>query len=115
MKIDKHTNAFEFGLTEDDFSNVIEILSHFDNIDEAILFGSRAKGNYSNGSDVDIAIKGDIDFRTVTKLSYLLNQESLMPYKFDIINYTNTKHNELKEHINRVGVSIYNRTKLFSA
>ncbi len=99
--------AKKFGLKESDLKSIVEYLKGFDNISEAILFGSRAKGNYKHGSDVDIALKGDIDFRTITRLSYLLNQESLMPYKFDIVDYSYTHHEELKDHIKRVGVCIY--------
>ena len=113
MKANKHTNPF--GLRQSDLAHIIKTLSQFDTIDKATIFGSRAKGNYSNGSDVDIAIKGTIDFRTVAKLSYLLNQESFMPYKFDIVNYTKTQHNDLKEHIDRVGILIYDKNILLSA
>lgn len=113
MKTNKHNNPF--GLRESDLAYIIKTLSQFDTIDKAIIFGSRAKSNYSYGSDVDIAIKGTIDFRTVAKLSYLLNQESFMPYKFDIVNYTKTQHNDLKEHIDRVGILIYDKNMLLSA
>lgn len=110
MKTNKDTNPF--GLKESDLAYIVKSLSQFDTIDKAIIFGSRAKGNYSNGSDVDIAIKGTIDIKTVAKLSFLLNQESLMPYKFDIINYTKTKHHDLKKHIDRVGILIYDKNRL---
>lgn len=100
--------AEDLGLKKSDLKNIVKVLEKFDTIREAVLFGSRAKGNYHHGSDVDIALKGDIDFRTLTRVSYLLNQESLMPYKFDIINYSRTQHKDLKEHIDRVGISIYN-------
>jgi hypothetical protein len=43
----------------------------------------------------------------LTHLSYLLNQESNMPYKFDIVDYASIENRELKEHIDRVGVCIY--------
>ena len=113
MKTTKHDN--KFGLRESDLTYIVKTLSQFDTIDKAIIFGSRAKGNYSHGSDVDIALKGTIDFKTVAKLSYLLNQESFMPYKFDIVNYTKTQHNDLKEHIDRVGILIYDKNMLLSA
>ena len=99
--------AKQFGLRESDLKSIVKVLSQFDTINEAVLFGSRAKGNYKQGSDVDIALKGDIDIRTVAKVSYLLNQESLMPYRFDIVNYAGIKHQALKDHIDRVGVTIY--------
>jgi len=97
----------KFGLRDSDIKSITQLLKESDNIQEAILFGSRAKGNYTHGSDVDIAIIGDFDFRTLTHLSYLLNQESNMPYKFDIVDYASIENRELKEHIDRVGVCIY--------
>lgn len=78
-------------------------------IDQAIIFGSRAKGNYKNGSDIDIAIKGAMDFKNITRLHYLLNEESLMPYQFDIVNYERTDNSALEEHIDRIGITIYNK------
>ena len=107
--------AEQFGLRQSDLESIIEVLLKFDNIGEAIIFGSRAKGNYRQGSDVDIALKGNIDFKTITRVSYLLNQESLMPYKFDIINYARIHHQDLKHHIDRVGISIHHKDILISA
>lgn len=51
-----------------------------------ILFGSRAKGNYKAGSDVDLAIEADGDsHRTAIRLAEKLNEESPLPYLFDVI------------------------------
>ncbi|MBE0492396.1 MAG: nucleotidyltransferase domain-containing protein [Sulfurospirillum sp.] len=69
-----------------------------ENIKECIVFGSRAKGNYKKGSDVDLAIKGD-----EKRLSYLLNEESNLIYYFDVCNIEQIKNQKLKEHIQRVG------------
>ena len=99
--------ADRFGLKEKDLKDIIDFFKQFTTIKEALIFGSRAKGNYRHGSDVDIVLKGDIDFKTLTRISYLLNQESLMPYKFDILTYSNITNQDLKEHINRIGISIY--------
>ncbi len=101
--------ANHFGLRESDLTNIVTLLSLFEQIEEAVIFGSRAKGNFKNGSDVDIAIKGNIDLATTTKLSYMLNEETLMPYKFDIVNYTQNSHEDLKKHIDRVGITIYDK------
>ena len=107
--------ASRFGLRESDLQNIIEILSRSVQVKEAILFGSRAKGNYRNGSDVDIALKGDLDLKSVAQLSYFLNEETLMPYKFDIIDYARIKNNDLKEHIDRVGITIYDKSDTLAA
>ena len=47
-----------FGLRPQDLTEIIEMIRQFPDIEEAVIFGSRAKGNYKKGSDVDIAIKG---------------------------------------------------------
>jgi predicted nucleotidyltransferase len=100
----------KFGLKEEDIAYIVAALSKFDEIKKAAIFGSRAKGNYKPGSDVDLAIFGeDISFSTISRLHFILEEESPMPYFFDIVDYTHLVHQELKEHINRVGTTIFER------
>lgn len=100
----------EFGLRNEDLSYLIATIKKFTEIEKAVIFGSRAKGNYKIGSDVDIAIFGDnISFSTVAGLHCILEDESPMPYFFDIVDYTHSTHQELKEHIDRVGKMIFER------
>lgn len=97
-----------FGLRKNDLEILTAILRQQSEVEEAYIFGSRAKGNYKNGSDVDIAIKGEkVNFSTVSRILYLLNEETNMPYQFDVLNYGAISHKELVEHINRVGVAFY--------
>jgi predicted nucleotidyltransferase len=92
------------GLKEDDIANIIRLLKTERAVEQAIVFGSRAKGNYKHGSDVDIALKGkNLNYEIIAHLSYLLNEETLMPYRFDLINYNTIDNAALKEHIDRVG------------
>ncbi len=52
-------------------------MQKFSAVEQAVIFGSRAKGNYKKGSDVDIAILGkDIDDKLTSKISYILNEVS---------------------------------------
>jgi len=98
----------KFGLKESDLEYVINTIKKFPQIEKAKIFGSRAKGNYKIGSDIDIAIYGEkITFDVIAKLHAELEDESPMPYLFDIIDYTHLNHNELREHIERVGKLIY--------
>lgn len=99
------------GLRPQDLSEIIQILQAFPAIDEAVVFGSRAKGNYKKGSDIDLAIKGaDIDYEVVATLSFLLNEESSTPYFFDIVHWETISEQALRDHIRRVGKSIYSRS-----
>ena len=49
---------------------------------------------------MDIAIKGaELDFDTISQISYLLNEETSMPYKFDLVNYHSIQEPALLDHI----------------
>ncbi len=97
-----------YGLLQQDLDTLYDALRRFPNIEQAILFGSRAKGNFRPGSDVDIALKGKDLSQTVLQLSTYLNQETLLPYQFDIIDYTSIDNQDLIEHIDRVGIVLFN-------
>jgi len=100
-----------FGLLQSDIESIVSILQNENAIEEAIIFGSRAKGNFRNGSDVDIALKGNsVNHSTVVHVSYLLNEETIMPYRFDVVDYQTIHNKNLVEHIDRVGKVLYKST-----
>jgi uncharacterized protein len=100
----------KLGITGSDLQNIVSVLMVFKEVEVAYVFGSRAKGNYKNGSDVDIALKGkQLSFTIVARINSILNEETSMPYKFDLLNYETITNNELREHIDRVGLVIYNK------
>lgn len=97
-----------FGLIERDISYIKKALKNFKEIEKAIVFGSRAMGNYKKGSDVDIAIIGkEITSETIFKLDDYLNEVYPLPYFFDIIHYDLIINDKLKEHIDTEGKIIY--------
>ena len=101
-----------FGLKKNDIDNIISIVQGFNVVEQALIFGSRAMGNYKKGSDIDIAIKGDsIDYKITSQIAYLLNEETLMPYFFDVVHYNSLKNENLVDHIDRVGVVFYEQQK----
>ena len=85
--------ALQMGIIED--TAWMSTLSHFPNIQKAILFGSRTKGTNKPFSDVDIALVGD-----AISLNDLLNLKNeiddlLLPYEFDFCIYKDLKNPEL--------------------
>lgn len=93
-----------FGLKEADLEYIVSRLKEFNEIEKAVIFGSRAKGNYKPGSDIDLGIYGeDITFDTISALNAELEGKGPLPYFFDIIDCTHLSHKELKNHIDRVG------------
>ena len=104
----------KLGLLATDIETIIAILEKYPKVEFAYIFGSRAKGNFKNGSDVDIALKGvALDFDTISQISYILNEETQMPYKFDILNYHSINEPALVEHIDRVGIELHSHLKEF--
>ncbi len=99
-----------FGLLDRDIKNICEVLGKFSEIEKAIVFGSRAMGNYKKGSDIDIAIVGsDITSEIIYKLEDYLNEVYPIPYFFDIIHYNTIANENLKKHIIDEGKDIYIR------
>ena len=100
----------KLGLMESDMLAIATVLEKFPTIEKAIVFGSRAKGNFKNGSDVDLALKGnDLNLQLIHEVSMLLNEETKMPYQFDVLSYLDIKEPTLTLHIDRVGVVIFER------
>ena len=84
---------------------ILVAVAEFPEIEQAVLFGSRAKGTHSLGSDVDIAIKGKkVTYAITVQLSGQLNEELPLPYFFDVVNYHTIAEKKLIEHIDRVGI-----------
>ncbi|WP_069472107.1 nucleotidyltransferase domain-containing protein [Candidatus Marithrix sp. Canyon 246] len=100
----------KFGLKQRDMDNIRLALKKFPEIEEAIIFGSRAMGNYKNGSDIDISIKGNnISHRTLARLNSLLEEELPIPFFFDIVDYAKISSDKLIAHIDRVGIVFYEK------
>ena len=98
------------GLKERVIEYIINASRELPEIEEVILFGSRAKRTHKKASDVDLAIKGkNISEKTVKRLSSILNQELPLPYFIDIVHYETIRNVDLIEHIKRVGEVIYNK------
>lgn len=94
----------KFGISTEDWSAIIQTIKSEEKIREIILFGSRAKGNFKSGSDIDIALKGDnINFNDLIEISTRLDDLEL-PYKFDLVIFDRIQEPKLTDHIQRVGV-----------
>jgi predicted nucleotidyltransferase len=101
-----------FGLQQNDLNIIVSILTQYSQVRKALIFGSRAKGVFRNGSDIDIALKGDaLNADTLSRISYILNEETNLPYHIDLLNYHTIHNKELVEHIDRVGICFYPNEK----
>lgn len=93
----------EYGLKENTILRIQSVLADFPQIEEAILYGSRAKGNYKNGSDIDLTFKDEnLTLFILGKVDEQLD-DLLLPYTFDLSIYHQINSPELLDHMNRVG------------
>jgi uncharacterized protein len=97
----------KFGFQPGELDLIRTILTSEPSVEQAFIFGSRALGTFKIGSDVDIALKGqELNLEKITRLSFILNEESIMPYQFDLLDFKTIQTIELTNHIDRVGVRI---------
>ena len=75
------------------------------------IYGSRAKGNYKNQSDIDLVILDKDVSRFIVSKILLDFDDSDVPYLIDLQCYDTIKNQALKEHIDRVGVVIYSTSE----
>lgn len=102
-------SGLRFGLTEDTVSKINSVFAAVPEIEQVILYGSRAKGNFRNGSDIDLTIKADAV--THSQLLWIENQldDLLLPYTIDLSLLHQINNPDLLEHIHRVGAVLYQR------
>ena len=91
------------GLNDSDKKKIHSVLNLHPEIEKAILFGSRAKGNYKPASDIDLTLVGNDLTLTIQQKIEIELDDLLLPYKFDISIFHTITSNELVEHIERVG------------
>jgi predicted nucleotidyltransferase len=95
-----------FGLSEQVLKLIADCIRSFPEINWVKMYGSRAKGDFQRGSDIDLAFSSPVDCSA--QLHEALD-ELPTPYLFDVTHYETLRHTGLREHIERVGVFIYER------
>lgn len=99
-----------FGLKEETIEKINGLFISFPQVEEVVLYGSRAKGNYKPGSDIDLVLKGkDLDLSILYQITSKID-DLLLPYSFDISLFDQVINTALLEHINRVGKLFFDRT-----
>ncbi|OIO67391.1 MAG: hypothetical protein CO186_08495 [Zetaproteobacteria bacterium CG_4_9_14_3_um_filter_49_83] len=101
-----------FGLKTETIHKIQGVLALFPDIEKVIVYGSRAKGNYRNGSDIDLTLQGKAltpDHHLYPLLDKL--DELNLPYTFDISIFDQLEHPDLLAHIDHVGQVFYEGVK----
>jgi uncharacterized protein len=99
-----------FGLSDETIQNIREACARVPAINRVVLYGSRAKGNYRAGSDIDLVLMGDgLSLQNSVYPLMEMLEELDLPYSFDISIFQHIENLALVEHINRVGIVFYER------
>jgi predicted nucleotidyltransferase len=94
-----------YGISQNALDKIKAVLFSMQGVEQAVLYGSRAKGNYKEGSDIDLTVKGNLTYNDLVKMSVNLDDLNL-PWEIDISLYSQIKNKDLLDHIDRVGIAI---------
>ena len=96
-----------FGLKAGQIQLMNACFAQYPAIQQVIIYGSRAKGTYRNGSDIDLSIVAEaFSFSDLLALETALD-DLLLPYKIDLSLKKDIDNPDLLEHIERVGQVFY--------
>ena len=94
------------GLTEHEWDLIRAVLARHSEVTGALLFGSRAKGAAVPASDIDLFLEGvDAPLKAEAIADEL--EDLPLPYRFDVKALSAVQHRPLRDHIERVGVRVY--------
>lgn len=100
----------DYGLSDRTVAAIQGVLARYPDVEKAVLYGSRAKGNYQPGSDIDLTLFGALlTPRQLADISDALD-DLLLPYGIDLSIFDTLENAELREHIGRVGRVFYERS-----
>lgn len=93
-----------FGLKEQ-LLQVIKVLAVKHNIQKVVIFGSRARGDFKERSDIDLAVRGG----DVVAFTFAVEEETPTLLMFDVVNLDREVHQELLDSIEKEGVVLYEK------
>ena len=97
----------KYGLKQETIDAINGVFASYSQVKEVILYGSRAKGNYHNGSDIDLTMVGDeLDLNTRYRIENDLD-DLLLPYKIDLSIRHHIENSDLLDLIQRIGLTFY--------
>ncbi len=99
----------QFGLNQEDINKINQVFSAWEGIESVLVYGSRAKGNFKSGSDIDLTIiENSLSFPEFLEIENTLD-DLLLPYKIDLSLKRKITNIDLLSHIDRAGKLFYKR------
>lgn len=98
-----------FGLTNETVGKINSVFVNFPELEKVMVYGSRAKGNFREGSDIDLSLVGNnLTEKILAKIISDIEDLNL-PYLFDISIFHMLNSPDLVDHIIRVGKVFYKK------
>jgi predicted nucleotidyltransferase len=102
-----------FGLSDATIEKIRSVFARHPQVEKVVLYGSRAKGTFRNGSDIDLTLFGDdLTYEMLCRISRELD-DLLLPHSFDLSLFAHIRDADVVDHIRRVGVAFYEKTDPF--
>jgi uncharacterized protein len=102
----------KYGLPESTLERLTGVFREHPEIERVMIYGSRAKGNYKPGSDIDLTLLGAlVTQRKCDEIADSID-ELLLPYTVDLSVFATLNHPELEARIERVGLELYRKAGL---
>ena len=100
----------ESGLSDSVIQKICGVLTRYPQVEKAVLYGSRAKGSYRKGSDIDLTLCGGADLTLSVRHTIATELDDLfLPYMIDLSIFRDIGDSDLIEHIQRVGTILFDR------
>ncbi len=101
----------EFGLSDQNMKEIMEVLERYPQVHKAVIYGSRATGTYRTGSDIDLTLFGDESLdRDVLLLIMSDIEDTWIPHFADLSIFDHIQDEALKEKIRKEGKTFYERS-----
>jgi len=104
-----NTSLMRFGLSQEAIREIQGVLALYPEVEKAILYGSRALGTFKPGSDIDLTLTGEK--LTHNHLLGIMSDldDLLLPWMIDLSLLSDLDNPELRNHVQRVGQTLYER------
>jgi len=100
----------KYGLSKEVIEKIRGVYTRFPEIEKVVLYGSRAKGNYKAGSDIDLTLYGTALTPALRANIAEALDDLLLPYTIDLSLFDELENPDLRKHIERVGKVFYEKT-----
>ena len=101
-----------FGLSPSTIQALCEVFQRYPQVERVVLYGSRARGNYRPGSDIDLVMEGrELNLTELQRIECELD-DLLLPYKIDLSVLHHIQNPELLAQIQAVGSVFYEKPEV---